>query len=381
VVATAERGGDADFARVTAANGVFFVGLALFLILPARLQELGADPRQVGLYMGLGGVAPLVVMPVVGSLVDRHGTRRFLIVGYLVAALAAAGYFGLRELGAWLAVLRLAGGAAYASLWVAGSVFAARVAPPGRLAQRVGIFGAATLLTHAVGPPLGELLVGRWGWSALYGAATGLMLLGLAAVWGVPDPPAAVAERRPGMVAVALGAAGPPLLVGFLAATAWGAAFYLLPAALHARGAHSAPFFTAYAGTALATRLVAGELADRHGRIQVAAPALVVHGLAVVGLSRGLGGGAPILVAGSVFGLTHGLHYPALAALALDRTEPAGRSRAMSLFNLAFNAGAAGGAMAYGALARWRGYPLSFAAAGALAAASAAILAWGRDRR
>ncbi|HJZ84816.1 MAG TPA: MFS transporter [Polyangia bacterium] len=374
MVAKSDRSADRAFAQVTLATCIYFVGLALFFILPRRLVELAADPRQVGLYMGLQGVAPLVVMPLVGTLADRKGTRPILLGGFGLSTVVAAGYFGLTRLGPYLALLRLLGGAGFGGSFAAGSIFAARVAPPGKLAQRIGIFGAGTLLTHAIGPPLGEALVERWGWNALYGVATVLMGAGFALVVSLRDPPLEPAAGDSGWRAVA---ASPgiwtPYLVSFVAAGAWGALFTFLPAWTAARGRHVSPFFTSYALSALAVRVLVGDLADRVGRRRAAAPALLGYAAAVAatGFARGPAG---LVAIGLFFGATHGVHYPALAALALDRAPAAVRGRAMSLFNLAFTLGSMAGSFAYGAVAKRVGYPAMFAAAGAISLVAALML-------
>src|SRR5262249_18641077 len=100
--------------------------------------------------MGLAGVAPLVLMPLGGIWADRYGIRRLLWAGYVVSIVCVLGYLHAAQMGPFLALLRVGQGAGFALLWVAGSVFAARMAPAGKLAQRVGLFGAATLLTNAV---------------------------------------------------------------------------------------------------------------------------------------------------------------------------------------------------------------------------------------
>ena len=363
---------------MTIANGVFFIGLSLFLILPRRLVELGADPRQVGLYMGLQGLMPLILMPLVGAWADRYGTRRFLLTGYVISIVCVLGYFRLTHVGPYLALLRIGAGAGFALLWVAGSVFAARIAPAGKLAHRVGLFGAATLVTHAIGPPLGEFLVAHWGWQAVWGTAAGLMIVGLVGIAGVEEP--AVPGEHAARIRIAdvvFGPTGRTLVVSTLAATAWGAMFNLLAAAV---AMPVAPFFMSYAAAALATRFGVGDLADRFGRIRVAMPALVVYAIAVAATALVDARWGLVLV-GIGFGLSHGIQYPALAALALDQSPPEAQGRAMSLFNLSFNLGSASGAIGFGALAKAAGWPTTWLAAGAAPLLATGLLVAAKPRR
>src|SRR5262249_13177850 len=192
------------------------------------------------------------------------------------------------------------GGAGFALLWVAGSGFAGRIAPVGKLAHRGGLFGAATLVTHAIGPPLGEFLVGHWGWSALYARSAILMVARFAGVARWPEPPVPGEHAARAHIAdVLLGPSGRTLIISLLAASAYGAMFNLLAAAV---AVPVAPFFMAYAAAALATRFGVGDLADRLGRRAVAVPALVVYAVAVAGTSLASGRAGLILV-GIGFGL------------------------------------------------------------------------------
>jgi MFS family permease len=365
---------DGAFVRMTLANTAFFVGQALLILLPVRLRELGADHRAIGFYVGIQGVASLLTMPLVGVLSDRHGTRRYLVAGYVVLVGALLGYQGLDDVGWRLGLVRFAGGVSAAAIWVGGSIYVARTAPPGALARRVGLFGVATLVTHAIGPPLGEVVVARFGWDALFAVAAGATLFGLAIVAGVASPPrAAVAGPDVSLLAVlrrGRGAYG----VTLLAALGWGAVFTLLPAKVADAGGVVAPFFTAYAAAALAVRALAGGLSDRVGRKRVAIPALIGFALAVAGAS--VATAPPGLVAiGLLFGTCHGVHYPAIAAMALETMPATARGRAMALFNMMFNLGASLGALGYGALADAIGVRHVFVAAGAVALAAPAVLA------
>jgi MFS family permease len=72
-----------------------------------------------------------------------------------------------------------------------------------------------------------------------------------------------------------------------------------------------------------------------------------------------------LLVAlGSLFGLGHGLSYPALNAMIMDRVRSEQRGRVMTLFNGCFNAGVTASTLLLGSFAKHAGYPLTFTVAG-----------------
>jgi EmrB/QacA subfamily drug resistance transporter len=79
-------------------NGIAFGGqmlLPLYLLLVRRVT-----PTQAGLLMAPAGLGMLCVMPVVGRLVERFGSRRVAVVGAVVALLGTLP-FALGGLGLW----------------------------------------------------------------------------------------------------------------------------------------------------------------------------------------------------------------------------------------------------------------------------------------
>jgi MFS family permease len=88
---------------------------------------------------------------------------------------------------------------------------------------------------------------------------------------------------------------------------------------------------------------------------------------------------AGFVLAGILFGCAHGLYYPALNALVLDATPQPLRARAMSIFNVAFVAGATVGVFLYGVVAESAGYRAMFLAAAAMTACAATLLGF-RER-
>src|SRR5262249_27618178 len=70
--------------RLVVANLLYALGLGQFYLLPKPFSAQGGSPGEVGFFMAILVVAPLVLMPFCGMLVDR--TRR---VPLLIGAYAA----------------------------------------------------------------------------------------------------------------------------------------------------------------------------------------------------------------------------------------------------------------------------------------------------
>src|SRR4029077_3522445 len=113
----------------------------------------------------------------------------------------------------------------------------------------------------------------------------------------------------------------------------------------------------AYTAGALGVRLGSGWTMDRLGGIRMTAVALGTYALVVMGMSLLAPGRLEIL--GGLFGIAHGVFFPAFMALVVDSTAPEERGRLLSVWNGSFLAGSIV-ALPLGALAASIGYPSVF---------------------
>jgi MFS family permease len=129
--------------------------------------------------------------------------------------------------------------------------------------------------------------------------------------------------------------------------------------------------FSVFAGTVVATRLVAGGLPDRIGSARCALVAALVEatGLVLIGAANSLA----VVIAGAIgMGAAFSLLFPSLSLLAVERVVPERRGAAMGTFTASFDLGMLVGSPLVGAAAAVGGYSAAFyvAAAAALACAS-----------
>jgi predicted MFS family arabinose efflux permease len=247
------------------------------------------------------------------------------------------------------------------------------------MAQALGAAGVLTLVAMAVGPLVGESLATRAGWPWVFRGAAIAASAGLAlALWlprlrgGEPPPPSSSSwsERFPPALLRPLGAM-------LLVATGFGAVVSFLADHAHLVGDFGVTrFFHAYVAAAVLMRLLAGDLSDRIGRHPVIVPSFLGQALALLGLAM-LSAPWQLWPLGAIYGVSHGIYYPALAALIVERSSSARRARAVASGNLAFAIGMAVAAFAGGALARQAGYVAVYAATAA--ASLVAMLVLGID--
>jgi len=359
------------FVLTTLAFFCFFTHVNAYNLLPLYLQTLGARSGEIGTIMAMFSVAAILAQTVTGRLVDR-GWRKacLLFAAALLTGVALA--FGLTaELGWPLYALRFLQGLGFAVYMTSSMTLIADLAPPGRRAEAVGIYGTGGLIAVAVGPAVGEVILRGWGFPAFFAATMGAAVAAFACAALVPAPPFAPTPRGP-----RLGWAGwvgflPVLLPGFQYGLANVIVFVFLPPFARALGLpRIGPFFLAYTGAAILVRFLGGGLADRVGRRRVIVPALGVMTAGVL-LCSGLHATWLLILIGILNGTAQGFVMPAANALAFERAPGGQRGQALALYNGANLVGSMLGASGFGWLVQALGYRPAFVlASGVLALGS-----------
>jgi MFS family permease len=342
------------------------VSLSVFLLLPKILvARFGATPSYVGLQQALFGLAGVAMIPIVGSRIDRARRVPMLAAACILMIVTSLGFLLVQSANALALLLRGSQGAVWALVYSAGAALAAELAPPGRLAQTMGLWGSANLVTSAISPAVVEPLVDHGGPSTAYllAAVAGLVALGMTRLVA-ETPPQRTAAARAIPLARVLGRPSTlrMMLIVVIAGAAWGAMFtFHQPMALGLGIRNVRGFFIAYTAGALGVRLVMGRAMDRLGAFRMTAAALGTYALVVMAMS--LLGPGRLEILGGLFGIAHGVFFPAFMALVVDSTAPEERGRLLSVWNGSFLAGSIV-ALPLGALAASIGYRAVFVAAG-----------------
>ena len=360
------------FLRATLANFFFFMNFASYFLLPLFLHSLGASEGTIGAVMGCSGLASLLVLPVVGMTIDRIGRRPFLLGGTVAMSLASLGFLFVHEIGPAVFALRTLQGVSFAAAFTATTTFAADFAPRARRARALGLFGLSTLLTHAIAPSLGEELVRRAGFQALFAAAMICTLVVIVVALPLPELRRAahvVEGRARRLLPIHWVIAATMTLAG----AGFGSVMTFIPTFVTTHGlGRVAYFFAAYTSTAILTRLVGAGASDRFGRRLVILPALVLLGVSIFWLAR-VENLITLFAAGALFGTAQGISYPTLHAFLVDVASEAQLGRTQALFNGAFNLGVTGSAFAFGIIAERFGYREMFTLSALTPIAAAAI--------
>jgi EmrB/QacA subfamily drug resistance transporter len=168
----------------------------LAVALPGVMDEFGlpanAVTSLVSLYLG----AVAIALPVGGALGDRLGARRVFLGGVLgfgaasiVAALA--GSFVI------LQIARILQAACGALVSTASATLIRETAPADRRGEAFGLFDLLTSTSAAVGPFIGGVIVGAFGWRAMFVLAAPIALVAAVVVGVVLNRPGRRAGDAP----------------------------------------------------------------------------------------------------------------------------------------------------------------------------------------
>lgn len=361
-----------EFVELLVLQFIFGLGYSMFYLLPKYLRlELHATASQIGLVTGTGLVAAVAATPIAALWLSRGKRRGPAQLSLIVLVLAALAFTQVTRMGWFLLGLRALQGLAFTIFQSAVVTRGAELAPRERLGQAMGYVGLAALVTNALSPLIAEPLAERFGWSAVFVLAAGYGLLGMAFTVRLRDatvPETAASTQSswsPHMLTI--------LYAGAVCGVALGVMFtYTQPLALE-RGARTVgSLFTGYVVAAAAVRLLLGSLADRVGRGRVSIAALLAYALVTAATPTLIPSG--LLWAGIGLGTAHGILYPALNAMAIERATPQHRSLIATTFGGAFNLGHALSVLCFGIAADTLGYPVVFFSGAGLALTGALAL-------
>jgi predicted MFS family arabinose efflux permease len=339
--------------------------------LPSWAVAGGASPATAGLVTAVMLTCTVLTQTVVPVLAARLGLARVFALGLLAMGVPAPLYLFDNELW-WLLLVSSVRGAGFAVVTVIGATMTARIAPPERRGEAIGIYSLSSSLPNLLAVPAGVALTlsGSFAWVAVLAAAPVLAIPLVRALgpMGAHEEEPDEGEGVPGRLrGAALAAAGPAgvLLVVTLATSGL---VTFLPIE-RPDGVLATVSLLVFGVTAALTRWRAGAFADRIGSrvllpaglcLSAAGLSTVASGLSVV---HGTSGEALILLGAAVFGTGYGAVQNLTLVAAFGRAGRDGAATASAVWNGAFDAGLAVGAVVVGAgSATGLGLPWTYAA-------------------
>ncbi|WP_107705701.1 MFS transporter [Nocardioides allogilvus] len=368
------------FVLLGVANLAYFtaVGVAVHTLPLYTTGPVGSDEAGAGLAFGAFGVTALLCRPHVGRLSDSRGRIPLMIFGAVLAGVGMLLIPFVASLEALVAI-RLLQGVAEAAFFVASFALLADIAPPERMGEAVSYNSLGLYLGLALGPPLGEALLSRWGYDVAWtGAAVFCAVsVGLTLLIGEPARDRSLVGHgklihRPGI----------PASLGFFASLAAVGGF-LAFASLHSAQvgmSNTSLALLVYGLVVVVCRIVFARVPDRLPALPLGMASLLAMavGLGVMSLwltPVGLMVGVVITAVGVTFST------PAFFSAIFATAAPSERGAAAGTASAFIDLGLGFGPICLGLVARSGGIPAALMTGAGFAVVGAIWVGWLSTRR
>ena len=346
----------------------FTVFLSAFQLLPTapyRILALGGSTFASGLFLGFLTYASAFSAPLTGSLADRIGQRRVLLVTSIAITIFSLAYAVIGDYRLMLALV-LVHGVFWSALLSASAAYLTNMLPERRRAEGVGYWGLSSVAAIGVAPPVGFWML-TLGWRALCLESALLNVLMAAIAFSLPaqTSPARAPRPRARRQRVEWSVLVMSLTL-FLYTFGYGGITSFT--ALYADANGVTPkglYLTALAIVILVTRPLAGRLGDRLGYRRVLLPCLVLIAVGMGCLAVG-GTRAWMLASAVIFGTGFGTAYPVFVAYVMQYVGPERRGAAFGAILAAFDTGIGTGSTSMGWIIGNYGFPSAFGTAAVL---------------
>jgi MFS family permease len=341
--------------------------LLLLSVMPMLAAAAGTGTSGAGLITGSLLLGTVVAEAVATAAIRRFGYRTVLAAGMVLLGAPALAML-VREPQAVMVSVSVVRGFGFGLSGVAAGALTAKLLPPERRGEGLGLLGVVSGVPAIVALPAGIWLAGHHLAAAAAATAATVGLLPLVAIRWLPGGREARQTARTGRPRSARSSgriAGAALRLPLIFAAATIAAGVLdsfLPLAKGIPSTLASAALLVQAVTATLSRWQAGKHGDRYGHARLLIPALAV---AALGMAAMIALGSPVMIfAGMVlFGAGFGVIENATFALLIEQLPEA---KASALWNLAYDAGYGAGPAVFGLICVSTGYPAAFALTGVL---------------
>ncbi len=349
---------------------IALVGIGIIApVLPIYAAELGATGFTLGLIVAGFSLSRGVLQPVIGSLADRHGRKRFLVSGLFIYAAAGYAYTAASSV-EHLVAIRIMHGAGSAMIIPMAMAYIGDMSPQGEEGRYMGMLNIALFAGIGGGPVLGGFFLDIWGQaSAFYAmACLSLVSLLLVALLLPSRRDSQDTEEFGPMLSVFRRMMRSRRVMGMLLSRM--ATMIIMIPSIAFLPLLMKEFMDAAGieiGLVVASRTLVnavlqtpfGRWADfwQKNRIILIGSTVISVGIFVVPFAGGL---VQLMLLFAVIGTGEAVVWPALGALATEEGRTYGQGSMMGVFNMAMSAGLFIGAMGVGALVDMIGIAWSF---------------------
>ncbi|MEW5321391.1 MFS transporter [Geobacillus thermoleovorans] len=353
-----------DFVLICLANFFVFLGFQMTLpTIPLFVEHLGGNDQLIGVVVGVFTFSALIVRPFAGHALETKGRRFVFLLGLLIFVVSVGSYSLISSI-FFLFLMRVVQGIGWGFSTTASGTVATDIVPASRRGEGMGYYGLSGNIALAFGPSLGLVLAAMISFSHLFAICAVLgvasMLFAAAITYKKAEAVHGKGENRWDLYEKS--ALTPSLLLFFLTVTFGGIASFLPLYTAQKQIGGLQLYFLLYALALMVTRTFAGQLYDRKGHRAVFLPGAGLILLAML-LLAWLPGEWALLLAAVLYGFGFGMVQPGLQAWSVERAPAHRKGMANATFFSFFDLGVGVGAMVFGQISHWFGYPSIYLAA------------------
>jgi predicted MFS family arabinose efflux permease len=341
-------------------------------LLPIYIKMIGGSLSLAGLVVSIYTIAALISRPFFAIWIDRFGRKPILLIGLALVLVGCFSYRFVTIIGV-LMLIRFIHGIGYSASTNAAGTIAADVVPKERRGQGIGYYGFVIAASLALGPAAALLIMKSTDIKTAFAVAAGIAAFGLIVSFFLSyekkpafqpsGESAAKALARKGPTQLARLASGyektalPASLVMLFVAFAYSGIVTFLPAYAGTLGMKDISiYFIVYAVVLLVTRLIVDQVTRKRDLSVVLLPGILL--MAVAFILLGFGKTLPFFLGAAVFyGIGYGSVQPTLNAMVISACASSRRSAANSTFFSTMDLGIGLGALAWGEVSEFFGYP------------------------
>ena len=306
--------------------------------LPEYLRSMGGE-KYIGLIIALFTTTAGLSRPFSGKLTDTIGRIPVQVIGTLVCVFASLLYPFVSSVFAFL-LLRLFHGFSTGFKPTASSAYLADIVPKSRRGEAMGILGISMNIGASISPPFGSYLANNYSIDHMFYFSSGLALISVLLLFGMKETLAEKKKFEPAILKLTRGdiidkSALLPASIALLVYLGIGALLTVGPDQSAYLGvSNKGFFFTSYTLCSVLSRLVAGKISDKHGRVKVLKVSILLLAASLAFFTL-VDSPIMFLIAAGLLGFSMGTASPPVFAWVIDRCKDENRGKALATVYIA----------------------------------------------
>lgn len=319
--------------------------------LPEYLRSMGGE-KYIGLIIALFTTTAGLSRPFSGKLADTIGRIPVQVIGTLVCVFASLLYPFVSSVFAFL-LLRLFHGFSTGFKPTASSAYLADIVPMSRRGEAMGILGVSMNAGASIAPPIGSYLAAEYSIETMFYFSSGLALVSVLLLLGMKESLVEKKKFTPSLLKLKKTdiidkSALLPASIALIVYLSIGALITIGPDQSVFLGvSNKGFFFTSYTICSILSRLVAGKVSDKYGRVKVLRISLILLSASLFFFTQ-VNSANMFLLASGLLGFSMGTASPPIFAWVIDRCQDENRGKALATVYIALEISIGSGALISG---------------------------------